>query len=63
MALETFDEWVARQGRDLTDDEIRAFWKIRGRYPHLDAFDEDRMDRIAASHGDGEHYDGVRDGR
>lgn len=25
-------------------------------FQHLDDFDEARIDRIAASHGDGEHY-------
>ncbi len=28
-------------------------------FQHLDDFDEARIDRIAASHGDGEHYAGV----
>lgn len=24
--------------------------------PYFDAFDEERVDRVASSHGDGEHY-------
>lgn len=57
MALETFDEWIARQGRDLTDDEIREFWKARGRYPHLDAFNEERVDVIGTNGNEGLHYE------
>lgn len=56
---EAFDEWLAKQSAELSNEEIRELWKVRGRYPHLDAFDEERMDRIAASHGDGEHYEEI----
>nr|WP_019365277.1 hypothetical protein [Pseudomonas luteola] len=31
-------------------------------FPFLEAFDEARTDRIAASHGDGEHYQSERVG-
>lgn len=31
-------------------------------FQHLDDFDEARTDRIAASHGDGEHYQSERVG-
>lgn len=54
---EAFDEWLARQPGELSNDEIRELWNVRGRYPHLDAFDERRMDAIGQNGGTGEHYD------
>lgn len=54
---EAFDEWLARQSAELSNDEIRELWKVRGRYPHLDAFDEKRMDVIGTNGNEGLHYE------
>lgn len=54
---ESFDEWLARQNAEISDDEIRELWKVRGRYPHLDGFDERRMDVIGTNGNEGLHYE------
>lgn len=37
------------------DDQLDMF--SQEKHPHLYDFNEERTDRVAVSHGDGEHYD------
>jgi hypothetical protein len=36
------------------DDQLDMF--SQEKHPHLHDFNEERTDRVASSHGDGEHY-------
>ena len=40
----------------LTEKRFPRWPEDQTSFPFLEAFDEARTDRIAASHGDGEHY-------
>jgi hypothetical protein len=54
LQVKDFDEWLAAQSLELSNDEIRKLWE---RYPNLDGFDERRADLIGQNGNGGEHYE------